>query len=420
MHVMADPSATAADAHGRTRTVVVRWCDVASRASRHPVAVLTMLTVLAWVPHAGRVPISWHFFRTAGLLVRGGHLLGVYGTHPDLQFGPVSFLASTLFSFFPPDVGRAAAMLCMAALGVVTLTLVHSLVPAGRPDAQLMWWMGAAVAVCAWSEIAFRYAHLDDALALTLATAGVVALRRGHPMAAAVLLALSVDAKPWAAPLGVVLLAAGRRRWVAVAVFAFVVAAVWSPFVFGGLHSMNAAAFRIPVAPGSSLTLLPGGFSSTPWWCRPAQIAGGALLAWAAVRARSVSAAFLCVFAVRLLLDPGMYAYYDIEAVLGALLCDVTLLRDRIPWFTVTAAVTVYAPAYVLTGLPTVHAWVRTVGLVALIAGALFLAFRRSGPSGDTDVRVTVATIPVTVGGPVRTLSGGFRAASAPGRDGVA
>lgn len=372
--------------HGLRRpTVHARWCPrrrtawwagALAWAQRRPVVVLAILMAAASAPHVGHAPVSWRFFRTAGRLVRDGQLAGVYAAHPELQFGPVSFLASAVFSFLPPEVGRVAAMVCMAGLGVVTLALLHRLVPADRPDVQVMWWSGAAVVCAAWAELAVRYGHLDDALALTAAVAGLVALHRGHPYATAVLLALSVDAKPWAAPLGIMLLAAGRRRWAASAVFAVIVAAAWAPFALDGLHSLNAAGFVIPVAPGSSLTLLHAGYTHTPWWCRPAQLAVGAGLAAVAIRARSLPAAFLAVFAVRLLLDPAVHAYYDVEVLLGALACDITLTRRRVPWLTVVAAATVYAPTYLLTPFPPAHAVVRTAGLVAVAAVALTRALQ--------------------------------------------
>lgn len=373
----AHPGASTA-AHVRFTGRLLIACD------RHPVWSLAVLAAVAWLPHLGAGPISWHFFRAAGELVVHGQLLDAYALRPDLQFGPLTYLAATPLSLIPGYAGSLIAMACISALGVGTLCLLHAAFPPGTTAARTRWWLAAAAATCAWGEVAFRYGHLDDALALACAAAGIYAMRRGHPLGAAVLLALSVDAKPWAAPLGVVLLTAPRgRRWPAVALWAELVAIAWLPFAAGGLHSLGAAAFAIPVEPASTLSLLNLGYSATPWWCRPAQIIVGAALAWAAVRWRSLPAAFVAVFAVRLGLDPSVKAYYDVELLLGTLLCDATLLKGRMPWLTIVAAATVYAPTYLLTGADSAHAWIRTAGLLVVTAAALGLAWaqRRQGIS---------------------------------------
>lgn len=351
---------------------LVAACD------RHPVRALALLMAAAWLPHVGSGLVSWHFFRAAGAIVLDGRLLDAYAQRPDLQFGPLSYLAAAPLSLLPGPASGIAAMLCMAGLGVASFALLHAAYPPPTARARAVWWLAAAAAACAWGEVAFRYGHLDDALALAFAAGGIYALRRGHPLGAAVLLALSVDAKPWSAPLAVLLWSAeSRHRWPALALWAEVVVVAWLPFAAAGLRSIGAAAFAIPVEHASTLSLLGLGYTATPWWCRPAQILLGALLAFAAVKMRSIPAAVLAVFAVRLALDPSVKAYYDVELLMASLICDVTLVKGPLPWLTIIAAATVYAPTYLLTGADAAHAWVRTVGLLAVTMGAFALAWMR-------------------------------------------
>lgn len=335
---------------------------------RWPTLTLALLMIVATVPHLTAPPISWRFFHTAGNVVLNGELLTAYASHPDLQFGPLTFLAATPFAALPNAAGSLVATAFMLALGVATLAMIRKALPITTLQTVVCWWVGAGVASLAWTELAVRYGHLDDALALTLIAAAVLAHRRGHPACVALLVALSVDAKPWAVPLVALVFLSPRRTWLpSLALWALVVVACWAPFLLDTLHSMNAAAYAIPVDQASSLTLLPFTGSTTPWWCRSAQIGIGLILALVAVRQRSIGGALMATFAVRLLLDPSVKAYYDIELLLAALVCDLTLHRGRLPWFTLLATAAVYAPTYLLTPWPVLHAWIRTIGILALI-----------------------------------------------------
>ncbi|MGN6198194.1 hypothetical protein [Humibacter sp.] len=331
-----------------------------------------MLVVAA--PHLTNPPISWRFFRTAGSIVLDGNVLTAYANHPDLQFGPLTFLVSAPFAALPHPIGSTFGMVFMSALGVASLCMLRSALPITTVRAVGCWWLGAGIASLAWAELAIRYGHLDDAIALTLIAAAVLAHRLGHPVVVALLLALSVDAKPWAVPLVAVVFLSPRRTWLpSLALWGAVVGACWAPFLVDTLHSMNAAAYVIPVDQASSLTLLPFTGSTTPWWCRSAQIGIGLALALSAVRYRSIGTALLATFGARLLLDPSVKAYYDIELLLAALACDLTLHRSRLPWITLLAAVTVYAPTYLLTPMPVLHAWIRTIGILLLFGVTLVI-----------------------------------------------
>lgn len=340
--------------------------------NRHPVLALTVMSAVVAAFHVDAMPISWHFFRTAGELVLNGSVLHVYSTHPQLQFGPFTFLVATPLSLLPTPVGAVVASLLMTGLGVATLTLMFKTLALRDRRASVVWWIGAAVALVAWAELAIRYGHLDDALALAFLASALFALRRGHPAFAALLLAGSVDAKPWAVPAVALLLLAERRLWAPLFVlWGATIAACWIPFLVTSAHMINAARFAIPIEPASTLSLLPVHTTVTPWWCRPAQLLVATGLAVVAVRWRSAAAAIAVIFAVRLGLDPSVKGYYDIELILGTVLCDLALFRGRLPWATLTAAASVYAPTYLLTGLPALHAWVRTAGLIGVTIAVL-------------------------------------------------
>lgn len=66
---------------------------------------------------------------------------------------------------------------------------------------------------------------------------------------------------------------------------------------------------------------------------------------------------------------------------------------------TFAAAATVYAPTYVLTGAPTIHACVRTIRLTAITAAALLSARNRSkslAPATTTRLPAEEAALPRT------------------------
>ena len=108
-----------------------------------------------------------------------------------------------------------------------------------------------------WAELAVHYAHLDDALALALLMAAIHAVARSRPLAAALLLAASAGAKPWALAFVPLLLVLPRVRWHrAAAVWLAVVVAAWLPFVLADPKTLHASGFAIPNVASSSLRAL--------------------------------------------------------------------------------------------------------------------------------------------------------------------
>jgi hypothetical protein len=71
-------------------------------------------------------------------------------------------------------------------------------------------------------------------------------------------------------------------------------------------------------------------------------MAGGAVAVW---RGRW-PAVLLVAVAARILLDPGVYAYYTAGALLGTIVVDLVVTRWRLPWATATAALLLYVARF--------------------------------------------------------------------------
>jgi hypothetical protein len=193
--------------------------------------------------------------------------------------------------------------------------------------------LAAAVLMPVWAELAVHYTHLDDALALVLLMAGLHALARCRPIPAALLLAASADAKPWALAFVPLLLVFSRdRRRRAVLAWLATLAAAWLPFVLADRRTLHAGGFSITNVASSSLRALGVTAVTTPSWDRPVQLLIGVVLGAVAVRRGRWLVVPAVVLAVRMLLDPGAYPYYTAGLVLATVLVDVGWRRTRWPW----------------------------------------------------------------------------------------
>jgi hypothetical protein len=320
--------------------------------SRRPPSHLWLLLV-AWtalwmVPHLWRPGVSWRFFDLGARLLfsnSAGGGLHIYASHPMLQIGPLSFLVAAPLRLADPWHGRAAAIVLMTALGPVLLWLVGTLRGVGpHAISRQRLALAGMVFLPVWTEVAAHFAHLDDVLALTFALLALHAIDRDRPMLAGVLLGCAADSKPWAAafiPL-IFVLAAGVRVRAATA-WAAAIAVAWLPFLLADPASLRVTSFTIPNAASSALRALGIYDARTPAWDRPMQLVVGCALACALVRTGRWPAALFAVIAVRLLFDPGTYAYYTSGLVLAAILVDLLLTKRRIPLYALTAVVAVYA-----------------------------------------------------------------------------
>ena len=307
---------------------------------------------LAWVAfQAGMAGQSWHFFALGGRLLFAnapGAGLQLYATHPDLQIGPLALGVSGLLRAIGPGNGESTAIAAMSLTGPLVLAAVWRLVPAAerrRPNRLLF---AGLLFLPVWTELTTHFAHIDDLMALGFSVAALHAVARRHPVWAGLALAAAADSKPWAAAFVVLLLALPRRQWLtALAAFTGGIAVVWLPFLLTDPRTVAAVTrFTIPNDRSSALRVLGVMDPRTPWWDRSAQLLLGMAGGVVAVRRGRWPAVLLVAVAARILLDPGVYAYYTAGALLGTIVVDLVVTRWRVPWATVTAALLLYAARF--------------------------------------------------------------------------
>jgi hypothetical protein len=361
------PTLTRVVEHRQTR-LVLRWLD----APWFPWVWMTL-----WAAgQAGHALVSWHFFTTgAGLLSSHdpGAGLHLYATHPQLQIGPLTFLAATPLNGLPAWLSGAVASAVIAATGPAMLMSLSRLPQLTITNRQRG--LAAAVLLPVWAELAVHYTHLDDALALVLLMAAMHALARCRPIPAALLLAASADAKPWALAFVPLLLVLPRDRWWrAVMVWMAAMAAAWLPFVLADPLTLQAGRFSIPNDASSSLRALGITATSTPAWDRPLQLLLGVALGTLAVRRGRWLVVPAVVLSVRMLLDPGAYSYYTSGLLLATVVVDVVWRRTRWPWVSIGVAAGLYAVRNLgpLTPTDDVLGWLRaatTLGVLVISLG---------------------------------------------------
>ena len=368
--------------------------------------VWVVLTVwgVVWAVVMGRHGgVSWHYFDTGGLalidLDNPAGSVHVYAAHPELQFGPVSMGAAALLSVLGVHAGLLAAQVLGAAGGLLVLWLAGSVATSvralGTARRQRLTLLLAGLAFLpVWMNLAVRFVHIDDVLALVLVVFAIWAAVHRYPMAAAILLGLSAAAKPWALPfLALILVLRPPARGRAACLAICTVGLAWLPFFLGDPRSLLAARFTIPAAAGSSLHTLGINAAVTPGWDRPLQLALGLAVAAVAIKRGRWPAVVLLVVAVRIVLDPGSYSYYTSGVLVGALLWDITSSRRVFPVWSWSAGAALFAARW-LPITPLAIGWVRTV-FVATCVVLLVLpraAVRR--PQERLILRVPPARVP--------------------------
>jgi hypothetical protein len=364
------------------------------RSRRRRFAMLTVWTV-PWALYFGvSGGFSWHYFVQGSRLLFHGAPAGqpagglhLYANYPQLQIGPVTFAIAELLRHLGRSNGVVAAEAFMTVLGLVVLYCVERIGHAMRPELlrtkQLdrAMLLGGGAFMIGWTDLSVAIGHLDDALALTFVTLAVWALTANLPTIAGLCLGLSVDAKPWALVFLALVLTVPRfmRTEVALVTCAAVVAA-WLPFVVVDPHTLTAASqFTIPNEPSSALRALGVPDASTPRWDRLAQIGLGCFLGGIAVWRRRWPAIVLLGVGARIVLDPGVYAYYTAGILLGALLWDTLGLRRPIPaWTLASGAALAVTPIFVSD--PVVLGRVRLALVAAFTVALLCGPAYRIGP----------------------------------------
>ena len=356
------------------------------RSRRRRLAMLAVWTVPWALYFSVNGGFSWHFFVQGSTLLFHGAAPGqpagglhVYANYPQLQIGPFTFAIAELLRHLGGANGVVAAGVFMTALGLVVLYCIERVAHAMRPEIATSRYLdrtmliGGGAFMIGWTELSVAIGHLDDALALTLVTLAVLALTANLPAIAGICLGLSVDSKPWALVfLALVLTVPKFMRLEVAVVTVTVVVLAWLPFIVVDLHTLTAASqFVIPNEPSSALRAIGVSDPGTPSWDREAQIGLGCLLGGIAVWRRRWPAIILLGVGARVVLDPGVYAYYTAGLLLGALLWDALGLRRPLPlWTLITGAVLAVVPIFVsnavLLGL--LRLW-----LVLAIVGALLI-----------------------------------------------
>jgi len=232
--------------------------------------------------------------------------------------------------------------------------------------------IAGATFLFAWNLLALNSLHIDDVIALTCAACTVnVMVRRWDWWWAALAIGAAAAAKPWAImflPLLCALPAGRRIRAAAVAVV--VGLGVWAPFVIADSKTLVAARYTIVNARSSVLRLIGVRNPRTPKWDRLTQLLTTLGIGGLAVVRDRWEGIVLATIAVRLMLDPGVNAYYTPGLVLGALIWDLLRPQWRWPVTTVLAALLLELPIFVSV-TPTAAAVLRLLACVGAIATVL-------------------------------------------------
>lgn len=365
-------------------------------SQRMHLILLTAWTVLWFVvvePHGG---FSWHYLRTGGALIYQGDAgdgtggLNLYAHHPELQMGPLSFLTAGLFSPFPEATGQFLAAALMSLLGLVIVVLAgrsaaHHFLGTGTNHQRLRQrvLIAGLAFIPMWTEVAVRFGHLDDVLALFFTALAVRAVTRGNAALTGVWLALAMDSKPTALAFLPLLLALPREKWLRAGLWcAGLVALAWLPFFIGDSQSFAAAEFAIPNHPASALRWLGVGDPETPGWDRPAQAALGLALGSVAVWRGRWAAVVLLGANARIVLDPSVYTYYTASVLLGTLLWDVIGQRRLVPWWSWLALLILYGSVFAVPD-DAARGLIRLAFVAVSTAYVLFWPVRERGQRGQ-------------------------------------
>ncbi|MDQ1681897.1 MAG: hypothetical protein QOH99_438 [Frankiaceae bacterium] len=355
----------------------------------HHVALL-LLAAVCGLRYRYAHGLSWHFFATGArsLLCVGTDQaacgLHVYAAHPELQIGPLSFVAAALVVWWPGDDGLILGCIAMMCAGLLALAIVEydayrSMDSADRPRLQRRVFLAGLVFIPVWADLAVHFAHLDDVLALVFTAWAVRAVSRNRPVEVGIALSLATISKPWAIaflPLAFAL-PSGRLKACLWAIVPPVLVAF--PFLMADPHTMTAAGFGIANAPSSSLRLLGVQSAVTPQWDRPVQFLLGLVLGGVAVLRGRAPAVVMLAATARIMLDPGVYSYYTAAILLGAVIWDLQARRGRIfPAWTWLVFAALFAARYLPVG-PTVLGAARLAVCLGIIVCALVL----KRPAGD-------------------------------------
>ncbi|HYM49887.1 MAG TPA: hypothetical protein VET65_04865 [Candidatus Limnocylindrales bacterium] len=294
----------------------------------------------AWVP-SNPSGLSWHFFASGSRILFSGSGLDLYAAHPELQIGPLAFVAAAPFALLG-NAGQWVALIAMTAAGPLCLSWIAPLVPPRHRRLRIL--LCALALMPAWTVLSVRFGHLDDVLALALAVVALRAVAANRAGAAGLALAGAVAAKPWALGFLPMLLVLDHRRLAAIGTALAGVAAAWAPFLIASPGTLRALQPPESVAPSSVLRVLGYRGDLVPAWDRVGQFLLEPALALAPVVRRRWPGLFLVAVAVRLAMDPKDNPYYVGGAALAAVIVDLLMTRWTVPWTTLSTVVLLWQP----------------------------------------------------------------------------
>lgn len=299
-------------------------------------------TVFWAAAHGSPSGLSWHFFPEGARLLVDGSGLDLYADHPDLQIGPLTFVAALVLAPLPDETARLVAEGLMTAVGPLLVVWLSPLVFGPRKRERVF--LGLLVLMPAWTVLSVRWGHLDDVLALVFSVAAIRAVAANRAVLAGFALGAAMASKPWALGFVPVLLVLEHHRLRAAAAAALTTTAAWMPFLVANPATLDAFRPQFLVAPSSGLRALGFHGDVVPAWDRTAQLVLAPAAALAAVLRGRWAGLFLVAVAVRLALDPQDNAYYAGGAALVALVFDLLGTRWTFPWATVVTVAALWQP----------------------------------------------------------------------------
>lgn len=325
---------------------------------------------------------DWDFFVDSARGMFGADGLSVYALRRDIQTGPITLVIARLLALTPRN-GFVLAGAACCALGLYSVRIAERIGNRStRPQLsnQLLALIGGVCLLAWWGQFS-GFGHLDDAIVLAIAATVVEKRLAGSDRWSPLLVGLAIATKPWAIFLLPLLLpvnrlhgeVAGFRRLLRViampAVALGVAAVCWLPFIVADAGTFDGVRPTVKLAPNSTLALFVSNTAVIPTWLRAAQLLAVMLLGLLLVRRGRAVALLLGCVAVRLMTDPGTWAYYTPGFLLGALLLDARFSRTARPSVTLVAAV-LLVPAS-LTPSDTAGAVMRLVACL----GAVIIAW---------------------------------------------
>jgi len=337
-----------------------------------PAVALIAVTAMVTARHTSG---DWNFFVGMSKALFGPDGTSVYGSHPNIQTGPLSLVAFRLLSIELLNFAWLRALVFL----IIELVVIRALMAASaRPLADqgrggnTTFVISGVVLAFWWPFLAYS-GHIDDALVLAIGASVFVLVARHRRIAAAVLIGIAIAVKPWAVlliPLTIDLSSWRRRGLLAPLVSAGVGAALWSPFLLADARTLDGLRPTVRLAPDSVLRLLGLTAADLSPSFRSIQLVLATIAVAAGVLRSRPAAGLLAGFGVRLALDAGTWNYYGTGFIIAAALFECWESRSRVPW-TVLVATACLAPAWVVPQ-PEVRAVLRLAACLLPVALVLW------------------------------------------------